>query len=676
MPASVPAPVRVDRTPAAAPSSFVPPRGPTPLPLRLLRGLVLAALAAGAVTIGRRTGLLDGGVGLVLATVLVLAVPTSRDLARRVLLAGCLLLGWTQVLWWWALPVGDVGRVTLGMLGLAAGVGAWVGTAPRPGERARRLLPRLRPVDAVLPATMAFGALLLRPWLTATSSTQTLGVLMGGWDNVAHFAMVHTIRRVGRTVDLVGPRGADDATWQFLGYPEGFHAVAATVVEVLIGPSGTGIDAELPAYARALALVVIAATTVVVAGLCALPALRRRGWLAVPSAAFVAAVFFLGPGALAVNGGIGNFAVACALAVAVVLLVVPGGRVVAPLTLAAVGGAVVGIASSWVLMLALALPALPLLLLPLRRRRWAASEPHAALSIVLVLLVVAALARTALVLTKVQAASPLTIDGGRVPIDLGVTVAAALCTVAACVLVLGHGARPAIRTRVGALAAVPVGAAAVAAALAVLQIRANGEVTYYGLKFLLGAEIVLLCVVVVPLVHLVDHRRRGPRPGGGALSTAAGSVLGALALTQVFGLSVSRLADVGLGAEAQGARNAVHQLQVIADPPAAADLAARITRTAWRPPPSGAYYLDVPSDRRVSPILVAQWFLALTDTWTSAANTVAAGTVVDGLPQVSALARRLLVEHPAGVVVVRPEYVDPVRRALDDPQLGARVVGL
>ena len=147
--------------------------------------------------------------------------------------------------------------------------------------------------------------------------------------------------------------------------------------------------------------------------------------LAPPVAAFVSAVFFLGPGSLAIGGGIANFAVACGLAVAVVLLAVPAARVVSPLTLAAIGGAVVGVAATWVLLLALAGPALLVLLLPLRRTS-VGGVPRATSRCrrAIVVAVVVGLAHTAVVLSRVQAANPLTIDGGRVHIDVGLLVAA------------------------------------------------------------------------------------------------------------------------------------------------------------------------------------------------------------------------------------------------------------
>ena len=415
------------RSQAPPPLRAVPPLARR-LGLRVVRGLVFATIAADAVLLGRLTGLLDGAAGVVVATVLVLLVPTSRELPRRILLAGCLLLGWSQVLWWWPLQVGEPGRVTLGMAVLAGALAAWVGAAEQPGARARRLRPRLRPADLALGLPVGIGIACTGPWLAEKTPTQTLGMLMGGWDNVAHFSMVHMIRRFGAVVSALPPP-TPGATWQFASYPQGFHAVAAGVVELLIGPGDTWIGPELVAYTQAMAVVVIAVATTVVAGFCALPVVRRRPVLAAPVAAFVSAVFFLGPGALAIGGGIANFAVACGLTVAVVLLAVPAARVVAPLTLAAIGGAIVGVAATWVLLLALAGPALLVLVLPLRRRRWAASRAHVAVSLGVVVAVVVGLAHTAAVLSRVQAANPLTIDGGRVPIDVGLLVAAGLAVV-------------------------------------------------------------------------------------------------------------------------------------------------------------------------------------------------------------------------------------------------------
>jgi hypothetical protein len=628
---------------------------------RIVRGLVFGTFAADVMLLGRLTGLFEGAMGVVVGAVLVLLVPTSRELPRRILLAGCLLLGWSQVLWWWPLPVGGLGRVTVGLVVLAGALAAWVGAAEAPIVRARRLRPRLRPADLALGLPVGIGIACTGPWLAAKTPTQTLGMLMGGWDNVAHFSMVHMIRRFGATVDALPPP-TPGATWQFASYPQGFHAVAAGVVELLIGPFDVGgVGPELTAYTQALALLVIAVTTTVVAGFCALPAVRRRPVLAAPGAAFVAAVFLLGPGALAIAGGIASFAVACGLTVAVALLAVPAARVLSPLTLAAIGGALVGVATTWVLLLPLAGLALLVLILPLRRRRWAAPRARVAVSSAIGVAVVAALVHTAAVLARVPAESPLTIDGARVHVDFGLVVAAGLA-------IVGMGVALARRhPRVAGLTALPVAAAATAGALVALQVAANGEVTYYGLKFLLGTQIVLFAVLPVPIVYLLDRRRHRTGVGG---VLASGIV--AVALTQVFGLTVTGLGAIGIGAEAPGITGSAKQEQAVAEPPAAADLATRI---AHLDAPLPAFWVDLAGDRRVSPILAEQWFLALTDTWTLDANALASGPALSEPGQVPTMAERVLLSRPDAVVVVRREDAAAVRSAVG-PDLAPRIFGL
>jgi hypothetical protein len=261
----------------------------------------------------------------------------------------------------------------------------------------------------------------------------------------------------------------------------------------------------------------------------------------------------------------------------------------------------------------------------------------------------------------VQAASPLTVDGGRVHVDVGLVVAAALA-------IVGMGVALARRRpRVAALMAVPVVAAATAAWLIQLQVAANGEITYYGLKFLLGAQVVLFAVVAVPIVHLLERRR----PSRARVRGALASGIAALALTQVFGLTATGLAP-GIAAEAPGVTNAVKEAQSIAQPPAAADLADRM---AHLDAPLPAFWIDFAGDRRVSPILAGQWFLAFTDSWTLEANAMATITTLRGKDEVPLVAERILLRRPDAVVVVRREELAAVRRAVG-PELAPQVYGL
>lgn len=663
-----PRPVRL--LPAPSP---VPVGGPGPV-FRFFCGLFAGVAVACLVVAGRLSGVLLGWPGLLVATLLLLLVPTSRELSRRVLLGGCVVLGWTQLLWWQPLPLGEFGRVTAVLALLAAGLSGWVAAGERPLSRLRRLVPRVRVVDLLAPVAATLAAVVLAPWLQERTHTQTLGLLLGGYDNSAHFSMVHMIRRFGVTVDALGP-APDGARWQFDAYPQGFHTVVAAIVELVAGPSPGDLGRELTGYSHAVAIFAVGVVALLVAGFCALPALRNRPGIAVPVSAFVTTVVVVGPGAHAIEGGIGNFTMACALVVAAALLVVPVARICRPLALVALGGAVVGVATSWILLLAPAVPVLLALLVPWRRRRWAATPAQIALSVAVVALVLGSLARTASVIAQVQAESPLTLTGGSVPVDVGLVVAAALGTLGACLLVRNGHAVGGVRRRVSALLWVPLAGAATAVALIVVQLGASGEISYYGFKFLFGTEIVLLVLLMIPVAHLAVVRRRPARGPVARIRAAAGSAALAVAATQVFGLTVPDLTEVGLPRGTEGLENLTRQLTDIEDPPSTAYLVDRAIAARQGGPT--AYYLDVGSDGRVDPVLAAQWYLALTDTWTLDANAVVSTIrLPDGpldIVYAAESARRILRADPDGIVVVPAAYVTRLLDQLNDRHLTPRI---
>lgn len=649
---------------------------------RFLLSLVLAAIAASLVLVGRLCGVLEGGAGLGVAVLLVLAVPTSRDLCRRVLVAGCVVLGWTPVLWFVQLPPG-FGRITVGLVLLAGALAAWVGWSDSPLQRVQRLVPDMRPVDLLLPVTVAVGLLQLAPWLRMKSAAQTLAMLFDGWDNSAHFAMVNMIRRFGATVDAL-PAPAGGGRWQFESYPQGFHAVVASLMELQHGPTPGALHAELLAYSQAVALVVALTTVVLVAGLCALPPLRKRPAMAAPMAAFVMAVFYFGPGATAIQGGIGNFTLACALSVAAALVAVAAARALDPWTVAALGGAVVGVAFSWVLLLALAVPAALVVLLPLRRR-WLTSRAAAIVTAIAGLAVVLCLVRVLVVLGRVQAADPLTITSGGVPpVDLGLFLAGTLGTLAACWMVRqrsGAAGLPlprSVELRVIGLSAVPISGLAVTAALIAAQVQANGRVSYYGYKFMLGVELVTLVLVLVPIAYAlarVPTRRPALLT---SLRVGAASLVLSVGLTQVFGFTVLGWGTRGLVAGASGSGAYAAQMRALVVTPAIADIGGRVEELqATGTVPVPAFYVDARSDRALDPILMTQWYLALSTSWTVESNDVASR--IDGpkyRARPSSAVLTILASGADAVVLVPREYRAEILAELDLPILDHRVIGI
>ena len=127
-----------------------------------------------------------------------------------------------------------------------------------------------------------------------------------------------------------------------------------------------------------------------------------------------------------------------------------------------------------------------------------------------------------------------------------------------------------------------------------------------------------------------------------------------------------------------GLANRTTQLKALLDPPSAAYIAAQVPLLEARGPlPGPAYYVDVPNDGRVYYKLSGQWFLSLTDTWTTAANTTAvAVNIGDASYTEGALAvLEVLDSAPENVVVVRASYRRALLSILHDRSLTSRIIG-
>lgn len=642
---------------------------------RLVRAALVGLAAGGLVLLGRVTGVLGGGPGLLLTMVLLLLIPTSREFSRRVLLAGCVLVGWLPALWWIQLPFDGLGRMTVALAATTALLAAWVAAGEDSGKRARRLLPRFRIVDAYPALAVGLGCVVLAPWLQVKTPTQSLGMLMLSWDNSAHFSMFHMIRATGVTVDALPPP-AGGGTWQFASYPQGFHTLVAAIVEIVDGPQVASVGGELLSYTRGVALLIIAATALLVAGLCALPVLRRRPLVALPLATLVAAVFLLGPGALSFYDGFGNFVLACAMVVAVALVAVPMPRAFNPLHLFALAGAVVGVAQGWALLGVLAAPAALAALLPLRRSRFR-TRPLPFLGCLLILAAaVGCLAKTLVVLSAVTVENPLVLAGGAsepdYPLTIGVTAGAIVLAIVA-----RWATRRAERPRLTAMVGVPLAGVACSVVLIIMQVAARGAVTYYGYKFMMAVSIVALCLVAIPLAHFGRRitRRRWLIVPGAVLSLAL-----AAGATQTFGWTFATIPQgptAGLETSAPaGLVSREQEFRLIATPPSTADLTTLVA--AGVPDvPGMLVFLDVTDGYPVAPTMAAQWYFALTDTWTIEGNTVAGDIELRGRsPEAWAgVAERLLMSRPDVHLAVRWQEAGQLRELLPS-RLAARVVDL
>lgn len=411
------------------------PRQSTLAPLgRVIRGVVVGGSLMAVVVAARRSGLIHGEIALVVAALGALAIPSSTQLSRRILLMGAITLGWLPMTWWIPAPFPPLGRMTLFLALLYGCLGAWVAGSTSPRARLSAMMPRLRWVDLqpFLAAIASAGALSFL--LSARTGSRVLTLLIPAWDNTAHYAMVHMIRGFG-VVTNMAPPVVNGETTSFMAYPQGFHAAAAGVMELLTSTTVGQTDAELVVYAHALAIIVIFCVTSVTAGICALPQLRRRPAIAAPLVAIVTAGFVTGPGSTALLNGFPNFVLACALVGMVVLLVNPTHRVISPVISLAIGGAVVGVAHNWVLLLALAGLALIPLVLPLSRKRWRASPARWAVASVIVLATVGAVLCARAVLSSYEFSRLIVAPGGVVPPAIGLLVAVVMGSAALCVAV-------------------------------------------------------------------------------------------------------------------------------------------------------------------------------------------------------------------------------------------------
>lgn len=582
-----------------------------------LLGAGVALGAGAAVLLLRQAGVLRGPLALAAALALVLLVPTSRNLSRRVLLAGCLFFGWVPVLWWWQLPAGSPGRISWLLALTAAALGGWLFGAPDMTGRLRRLVPRLRAADALPLLSAAAGAWLMQPWLTVRSGSAALAMSLGGWDNVAHFGMFFMIRSHGAVTSSL-PTSPDGSTWAYSTYPQGFHAGAVALTELMVSPRAGGPAPELTAYVHAVGLTTVAIAVLLTAGICALPALHRRPLLALPAVAAVDAVFLLGPGARSLAFGHTNFVLASALVVASALVALTVPRVMSPLLLAALGGTLVGIAHNWVMLLTLAVPAVAIAAFPLRRARWRGSRAAVVGSALVVLATAAAVLQAAVVLASLQATSVLTLAGGIVPPSLGLVVTAGTAAAAACLIAVAQGRRAgSTGLRVGWLAASPLAGLATMAALGWYQLGSGKGLSYFFWKY--GMAVVLAGLALTAVAGalaaagsaMTTPNGRSRRPAG-----YAGAVLLALGLTQVFGYAGPRLHTAGVTTSPGTALNQdLRSAQTRQAATATMLLNAAAVQAAH--PGGRAQFLPIGREDVLGIPLTELWFRSLSGTWTS-----------------------------------------------------------
>ena len=651
----------------------------------MARTLAIALALGAVVVVLRSTGLLEGWAALLTAVVAVLAIPTSRSLSRRVLIAGCLFFGWVPMLWWVPLPVGPLGRATLLLAATVALTSAWIAAADRPTERLRRLLPRLRWIDALPPLAAAAAAVVLLPWLTVRDGAAALTVLIKGWDNVAHVNIVLMIRANGVTVPNL-PAPPDGTAWAYFNYPQSFHANAATLVELMSSPVMGTPAQEVTRLMVVIGLINIALVFLLAAGICALPWLRSRPFVALPAVIVMFSLIVLGPGAASLGFGFTPFVLASALVCTGWLTAITMPRVAMPLQVAAVGGSVVGVAHNWAPMLVMAIPAVAALAFPLRRRRWSAGRLQWILTAVLVVLTAFGVATAFHILRSLNAGEISTRPGGLELPPLGLTLTLAFVAMAMCLAAfrlrrVRHNGTPPdgkrhddAGVRLAWLAVVPVFGLVLSAILVAKNLAIDQELTYYFWKFLTGVEIVSVVLIAAAATTLIAMLIPVERTRIGRAATIATSILVALGMTQVFGYAGPWPWPDTKNSVSAGSRLAAQTKGLLEGPTGAAAnlLAGAVVRPA-QPGQRIVFIPIVPGDV-VQPDLGYRWHMVLSQTWTTRADTLDLGIPpILGASQGAAKATSVLMTYPDAVVLIRPDELSAVR-SLVAPELRERII--
>ncbi|MDQ0075261.1 DUF6541 family protein [Arthrobacter oryzae] len=629
------------------------------------------------VVVLRLNGVLDGILGLCFGAALVLLFPTARRLSLRLLLTGLLVMGFAPLTWWVPDRILGTDHGTL-LMALSAGILSWWVLSTRPaGPRLRRLMPKAEWIDAVPFLAGGLAASSLGTMLTVRSSLDALSLMTSKWDYQSHFNIYFMIRNHGGVIPTI-PLPSSGGTWGFSEYPQGFHALLATLAD-LIRPDNITLDAELVSYVNLQAVVCVLTVVLVVAGLCALPAVRRRPAATAPAIAVAASAWIFGPGSLPVYDGFANFYLACGLATATVLAILNFNRRIPLWGLAAIGAGLVGIANNWVLLISLvAVVCIGRFWHILRRpgnytRSW--WRPA---------FVVAAITAAGVLLPVIQI-SPLVqqseqilgLTGGIELPDFGMALA-----VVALVVALGFAniAVPAADPRFGAerrgtaLASfglfVPIG---LCLWLAISQSASNGAVSYYFYKYVIAVLLFAWPVAVAAVASILPPRSatgftKSRRKG----LTAALCVL-TLAATQFFGFSATGLAGAGLPPTARAITEMEKQAARLKTTP---DYVARLLTSAHQTQPEDSIY--VVAQGTMDRVLAARWHWSMRGNSTSKTTALspAIGEIYRDYSRAPEIIAQLLAEDPAASVIVDPELYEPVRQRLAEEGLEGRLLRL
>lgn len=573
--------------------------------------LALGALAFLLFLSLRMGGFLYSPLVLPLFGLLLLLLPVSTHVSGRIVWTFVVLFGIVPLLWWIPAAWTPTLRSTL-MLSAVAGVAAFCGAKSRLTRRPwLSVLPQARFVDILPFLAGAFGFLVHINQLTVRRAEDAMSLMLLAWDNASHFNIFHMQRTTGTVLPVAGP-AEDGSRWAFSDYPQGFHSALVLMSELVRKTSPDDWEADTVTYVNFSAIMNIAVVVLVVAAVCSLPALRKRPLLGTPIAAFVAAGWLFGPGALASMHGFPNFFFTVGLAASGIVLLHSMRRPLEPLPLIAVGACAAGVVQNWALLIVFLIPSALAVMLVTPRGRWRATRAEVVSACVVAAIVVAAAVAATKQLLSVPADNLLFAVGGVPDSDLGLLLAALLILAGFYVLLRTGSAAEnelAVRAR-WSMGSVGAGTA-LAVAMASAQLSNSGAVSYYTQKFSISLALVALVVLALSVGAVMDVL--GPKEF--AMKSAQGLVLSAafsLAATQAYGFPFP-LKSVGLPPSSASGLESTKQETALKTGSAARDRLLLAVRGAGNIGIPGLYLTTRPSELDV--ILAQQWFDSLRGTY-------------------------------------------------------------
>lgn len=630
-------------------------------------GVTAAALAYGAVS----SEVLSGAGAIIVLLLVTAALPVSPYLSPRLAVGGVLFLGWTPLTWFWSWPA----HLSHGSGLLACAVGGlagWTCAAVNVGERVKTLRPRVESADW-LPLGAGMVALVaLSRWFTSDTPERALTVLLPGFDNSPHVSMFVLLRQNGAMLSS-GDATPDGSAWSFGNYPAGFHAIAATVADLLGNDPRPGPEQVL-AYAHAVSAITVISLMVLTAALCSVPMLRRCPVALVPASIFLTSAFMLGPGATALADGFAPFWFATSLVGTTLLLFAYDPARSTLLYATVLAGAGIGVANSWAPLVLLLLPiAVGVLwgsmkdgfrLRRTARRRW--------LGLGLIALAAAVgLGRPVLILfATVSPGAVVEASGGfSPPAPLPLLLVVALTVM--CFWGMGSNRR---RPELGPgplertwkpLALVPILGCLAGVALLAAQLATLGTVEYYFFKYVAGLELVLVTVLsLVGAVRLASIPSRRTRHA---------ACWGLVPFLVLFAVGLQPKRDLGALALTSESRAGTSNIGKASERSELANMVIAAARE-WTRGPDLTNLVVLPAKAQHG-FLAQSWFLGLTGTWTTdrdqASRVLARPIKTTG--DAVLVTKSILSKSSTGTVLVPPSALNGVRAGLANPRLASRV---